>query len=129
MSDPVDHPPHYNQYEIEVIWLTEVFDFCIGNAIKYVLRAPAKGNEEQDVKKAIWYLNRYAASVHNHNLDLSMVQKRRISHFLNRCFYQIEPYQKEFLVGIHNETKCGGLVGILERAMSAESTKSKDMVK
>ena len=58
MSDLVDHPEHYNKYKHEVIELAEKFDFCIGNAIKYLLRAPYKGNYLQDLKKALWYLER-----------------------------------------------------------------------
>ncbi len=58
MRDMVNHPPHYKQYNYEVIELTECFNFCVGNALKYVLRAPYKGKEEEDLKKAIWYLER-----------------------------------------------------------------------
>lgn len=56
--DAVNHPPHYNQYKREVIELTEKLDFCLGNACKYILRAPYKGATEQDYEKASWYLNR-----------------------------------------------------------------------
>ena len=59
MDDPVNHPSHYTQYEHEVIELTEKLDFCLGNAAKYILRAEYKGNEEEDLNKAIWYLDRY----------------------------------------------------------------------
>lgn len=58
MDDPVNHPSHYTQYEHEVIELTEQLDFCVGNACKYILRAPYKGNEIQDLKKALWYIDR-----------------------------------------------------------------------
>lgn len=60
--DPVNHPEHYQKASIAVIiepiQLAEMYDFCIGNAIKYILRAPYKGNEKQDLEKAKWYLNR-----------------------------------------------------------------------
>ena len=58
MDDPVNHPSHYTQYEHEVIELTEQLDFCVGNACKYILRAPYKGNEIQDLRKALWYIDR-----------------------------------------------------------------------
>lgn len=58
-SDPVNHPEHYTQYEHEVIELTERLDFCLGNAVKYILRAPFKGKEVEDLNKALWYLQRY----------------------------------------------------------------------
>lgn len=54
----VDHPQHYTQYKHEVIELAEQFDFCIGNAIKYILRAPFKGHKVEDYQKALWYLKR-----------------------------------------------------------------------
>lgn len=57
-NDPVEHPAHYCQYEHEVIELTEKLDFCLGNAVKYILRAPYKGHEAEDLKKARWYLKR-----------------------------------------------------------------------
>ena len=34
-----------------------VRDFCICNAWKYRARARYKGNEEEDLKKADWYIN------------------------------------------------------------------------
>ena len=58
--DPVNHPKHYTQYKHEVIELTEQLDFCLGNAVKYILRAPYKGNRIQDWEKAVWSLKRWA---------------------------------------------------------------------
>lgn len=61
-NDPVNHPTHYTSHPsgIECIQVTEHFDFCIGNAIKYLWRNGLKdGNSDvQDLKKAIWYINR-----------------------------------------------------------------------
>lgn len=34
------------------------YNFNLGNVIKYVSRAPFKGTELQDLKKAKWYLER-----------------------------------------------------------------------
>ena len=62
MTDNVNHPKHYESQRIvlEPIDLCECYDFCIGNALKYLLRAGKKdGNSlEQDLGKARWYLNR-----------------------------------------------------------------------
>lgn len=63
-EDVVNHPNHYNEYSFEVIdVIDEVvpnFDSQISghiqNAIKYIFRAPFKGNETEDLKKAVWYL-------------------------------------------------------------------------
>lgn len=57
-NDPVNHPSHYTQYPVEVIELTEHMPFLEGNVVKYVARAPYKGNKVQDLEKAEFYLRR-----------------------------------------------------------------------
>jgi hypothetical protein len=65
MSDPVNHPSHYHsEYwhpacgkTIECIDIVRHMGFNLGNALKYIWRAGAKGDEVQDLEKAIWYLN------------------------------------------------------------------------
>lgn len=56
----VNHPDHYQGDNFEVIDIIEDYNlgFCLGNAIKYILRADKKGNRKQDLKKAIWYIQR-----------------------------------------------------------------------
>jgi hypothetical protein len=58
--DMVNHPKHYNVDGYEVIDIIDAFklNFNMGNALKYLLRADRKGNKEQDLNKAIWYLQR-----------------------------------------------------------------------
>lgn len=58
--DPVNSPSHYRSHPsgVEVITITEHLSFCVGNSIKYLLRAPYKGNESEDLKKARWYVDR-----------------------------------------------------------------------
>lgn len=61
--DMVNHPPHYTSHPsgIECIQITEHYDFCTGNAIKYIWRAGLKGSSDkkiEDLKKAVWYINR-----------------------------------------------------------------------
>jgi hypothetical protein len=58
--DMVNHPKHYNVEGYEVIDIIDAFklNFNMGNALKYLLRADRKGNKEQDINKAIWYLQR-----------------------------------------------------------------------
>ena len=58
--DPVNHPSHYTRHPsgIEAIQITEHETFLRGNILKYVLRAPYKGNELEDMEKAAWYLAR-----------------------------------------------------------------------
>ena len=59
MNDSVNHPKHYTEHPsgIECIQVTEYMGFCLGNAIKYIWRADLK-NGVEDLKKAVWYLNR-----------------------------------------------------------------------
>lgn len=58
--DSVCNPVHYVSHPsgIECIQITEHMNFCLGNCIKYVWRASLKGNEIEDLKKAVWYLQR-----------------------------------------------------------------------
>jgi len=57
-ADPVNHPKHYTNHPsgIEAIEITKHEDFCIGNALKYILRHKSKGRPVEDLRKAIWYL-------------------------------------------------------------------------
>ena len=59
-SDNVNKPSHYNTGTIEVIEVIEDWklNFNLGNAIKYIGRCEHKNNKKEDIKKAIWYLER-----------------------------------------------------------------------
>jgi len=56
----MERPTHYKEHPagIEVIEITEHMNFCLGNALKYILRAEHKEATIQDLEKAQWYLNR-----------------------------------------------------------------------
>jgi hypothetical protein len=58
MSDPIGKPEHYTHHPsgIEAIQITSYESFLRGNILKYILRAPYKGTELQDLKKAQKYL-------------------------------------------------------------------------
>ncbi len=58
--DLVNHPPHYTSHPsgVECITITEHMCFNIGNAVKYAWRADLKWDRTEDIKKAIWYLER-----------------------------------------------------------------------
>lgn len=65
--DPVKKASHYNSHPsgIEVIDIIREESFLRGNIIKYVMRAPYKGNELQDLLKARqnldWEIDRVSA--------------------------------------------------------------------
>lgn len=54
------NPKHYRSHPsgIECIMITERMEFLKGNAFKYIWRAGEKGDEVEDLEKAIWYLRR-----------------------------------------------------------------------
>lgn len=64
----VNHPAHYTSHPsgVECIQITEHYNFCVGNAIKYLWRNGLKGEagrtdkakQIEDLEKAIWYINR-----------------------------------------------------------------------
>lgn len=58
--DNVQHPKHYVSHPsgVECITITEHLNFCLGNAIKYIWRSALKGKELEDLKKAVWYIQR-----------------------------------------------------------------------
>lgn len=64
-KDVVNSPAHYTQFPVEVIELTEHLDFLTGNIVKYVVRAPFKGSQLEDLKKAEWYLARLIKRIEN----------------------------------------------------------------
>ena len=67
-TDNVNHPQHYTWLKelcgIEVIDITRHMNFCLGCAIKYILRAGHKKDASltdtekqiEDLNKAIWYI-------------------------------------------------------------------------
>jgi hypothetical protein len=66
MTDNVNHPQHYKGKGLECIDVIEAFDlgFCLGNAVKYILRAGRKDDRVVDIRKAIWYLQREIEKQH-----------------------------------------------------------------
>lgn len=61
-ADPVNHPSHYTAYPVEVIdMIRQVLGdcgfkaYCLGNEIKYRMRAGLKGDANEDLAKAMKY--------------------------------------------------------------------------
>lgn len=65
-ADAVNSPLHYNYGKVETI--DYIMQVCalypghqaalVANVIKYVSRAPLKGDKDKDLKKAQWCLNK-----------------------------------------------------------------------
>lgn len=69
-KEAVDHPVYYGGEEnpYEAIKVIEAWDlnFSLGNVLKYVSRAGKKSdNTVEDLKKAVWYLNREIERLNN----------------------------------------------------------------
>jgi hypothetical protein len=74
MADMVNHPSHYNQGKREVIEEMRLLFgdiavkyFCNLSAYKYIRRADYKGNKEQDLAKAEWYMD-YVAKMNDEHV-------------------------------------------------------------
>lgn len=73
--DAVNKPSHYADSKIETIEYIEdkKLGFCLGNAVKYITRAGKKidsdktvvQKEIEDLKKAVWYINRRIYELEN----------------------------------------------------------------
>ena len=69
----VNHPAHYggedNVYEVIKVIEAWDLDFHLGNTVKYISRAGKKGSDKelQDLKKALWYLQRKIENLENAN--------------------------------------------------------------
>lgn len=76
-EDKVNHPSHYTWLKekcgVEVIDITRHMSFCLGNAVKYLLRAGHKQEEGyttvdkqlEDLRKAIFYINDEIKQIEN----------------------------------------------------------------
>ncbi|HAI19396.1 MAG TPA: hypothetical protein DCM10_16005 [Xanthomarina gelatinilytica] len=69
MTDFVNQPPHYKTGDIECIdaikaCLGQGFKFYLqGNAMKYLWRYEHKGHAQQDLEKAMWYINKLKENI------------------------------------------------------------------
>ena len=65
-KEMVDHPSHYNQGNETIEYIESwSMNYNTGNVIKYVTRAGYKDNQLEDLKKAMWYLQREIDRIEN----------------------------------------------------------------
>lgn len=74
MADAVNAPAHYTQGSVECIDALEAAlgadgfrAYCRGAALKYLWRAPHKGAELEDYRKAAWYIQRIIRGMAQHD--------------------------------------------------------------
>lgn len=67
VEDVINHPKHYNAGKYETIDIIEDIisnyeisqdAFLVGQIIRYLSRAPLKGDYAKNLQKAQWYMNR-----------------------------------------------------------------------
>lgn len=79
MDDQINHPKHYTQHPsgVECIDVIEHMTFNIGAAVKYLWRQGLKeGNSSvQDLKKAVWYINREIDRIESENVKTPSVDR------------------------------------------------------
>jgi len=95
MNDPVNRPAHYTTGKMETIDFIDdkELGFCLGNAVKYIVRAgkkdPAKTVE--DLQKAIWYLNHQIKKIHSNEQEKTVKKVDMCNSCENyEYFYAIE---------------------------------------
>jgi hypothetical protein len=80
MADAVNHPQHYQHPNsaYEAIKVIEAWGlgFCLGNTVKYIMRAPHKGAQVEDLKKARWYLDREIARLERQAAVIAELDRR-----------------------------------------------------
>lgn len=58
LNDQVNHPSHYTQQPHECQDFRDIMAGPLSDAFKYLWRFEDKKNPEQDIRKAMWYVNR-----------------------------------------------------------------------
>ena len=79
MNKKINHPNHYQHPTgVEAIDVIEYFNFNVGNAMKYLWRAVSKPDEsiEDDLQKAIWYIERELMRIKNDNKYINAINSR-----------------------------------------------------
>lgn len=75
-DEKVNHPSHYNAGKIEALDVIEdagfLEGFCLGNALKYILRANHKSDYVGDLEKAAWYINYMVKKKKDHDKGLDV---------------------------------------------------------
>lgn len=116
--DMVNTPAHYTGHPsgIECIEVAERLSFCLGNAFKYLFRRAAKGNELENVEKALWYVRRHiehwALDMEPGSLDQETIEKVGVI-----AAHEPFPISAAMLI-IATPPQCGGYdacIGLLQQ--------------
>lgn len=106
MTEKINHPSHYNNnsVDLEVIDIISLLTgdraaFDIGNAIKYICRAPYKKDAPflEHLEKALWYIN-------DQYNNCSFPGPKKLSAFEQLV---LSKYESKLLEGTFEEKICG----------------------
>lgn len=79
MSDPVNHPDHYQtESGLEAIDVIEAFfhdNAFLANAFKYLAREGKKDASEQELNKSIWYIRRELKHIGHPPKDVELLKE------------------------------------------------------
>lgn len=121
-SDPVNRPAHYlaASVMIEPIELTARLDSCLGQAIQYVLRAPYKNNEREDLKKAVYYLCKRVDLIKYSATQMTCVFGGEVAGFIRAFQAGIEDdLASEVLNALFNSSRSGFYLSEADNATAA----------
>lgn len=101
-EDRVNHPDHYTSHPsgIECVEIAEHLGFNLGNALKYVWRHRGKGNPTEDIRKALWYLQREVKSLAHKPPALQEAPASKIRTLIGRVAVHESQVIGEVMVGI-----------------------------
>jgi hypothetical protein len=75
MSDPVTSPAHYTSHPIEVINLSRRLCGPLAQIVQYVMRAHLKGEELQDLRKALFWADDLISTMAREPVTLACMAK------------------------------------------------------
>jgi hypothetical protein len=86
-KDPVNNPSHYTQCRVECIDVIEDVEldkyFHLANSFKYLWRWDSKGDPIANLKKALWYLERFIQFLGNNGellKDITESYEEQVDH-------------------------------------------------
>ena len=110
MNNMVEHPKHYKLEGIKEVLdviryalsKEEYMGFLKGNVIKYTLRAPYKGESQQDWNKASYYMN----LVEKYGKEYDEEDQEDEDEEVNRMVDYLDDYIDHYIRCAHEYTDC-----------------------
>ena len=133
--DVVNHPSHYTKNSITVKYepydFLRYLNFTLGSACKYLIRYNDKGNPIEDLRKAIWYLDKEQTElqdsrfIENQNVTVDIDTPDEIFYpFIHRFYLLRILFEKKKGYSINSISKC--LDKIYEKIEELEPEEKED---